>query len=92
MRCLSGFSFPGVSLFFSFGKSDGALHFSFVSASISTNCVWPGGGALQVDLLENFEEEVKRLHDEVDILKPAEMKVSKLEDNLARCVRNVKRL
>ncbi|CAN0419262.1 unnamed protein product, partial [Ectocarpus sp. 12 AP-2014] len=34
--------------------------------------------------LESFEEEVLRLRDDVDILRPAEAKLSKLEDTLSR--------
>lgn len=34
--------------------------------------------------LESFEDEVLRLRDDVDILRPAEAKLSKLEDTLSR--------
>lgn len=38
----------------------------------------------QVFLLEPLEEEVERLRDEVDVLRPMEASLSKAEENLAR--------
>ncbi|CAM9901332.1 unnamed protein product, partial [Laminaria digitata] len=38
-----------------------------------------------VFLLEPLEEEVERLRDEVDVLRPMETNLSKAEENLARC-------
>lgn len=39
---------------------------------------------IQVLVLEPLESEVLRLRDEVDILRPAEAKLSKVEQNLSR--------
>lgn len=42
------------------------------------------GLLIQVLVLEPLESEVLRLRDEVDILRPAEAKLSKVEQNLSR--------
>lgn len=39
---------------------------------------------MQVIVLEPLEEEVMRLRDDVDILRPVEAKLSKVEENLSR--------
>lgn len=39
---------------------------------------------LQALLLEPLEEEVRELRDEVDVLKPAEVQLSKVEESLSR--------
>ncbi len=39
---------------------------------------------MQVLELDPLEDEVLRLRDEVDILRPAEAKLSKVEENLSR--------